>query len=391
METFKYFKGLYLYYEDEMVVEMFRKILFPTDFSEISLYVLENCIPKIKAEEVIVVHVIEYVEDLNVIDTLQIEAKKKIEEVVDDTNTKYNEPTHCNICNHKLEDNNSGLECPNPNCESKLVHRIFKATRKDALDIKGLGKAKIQALYDHGVLESIPDLYKLKNYREKLFDIPKFGEKTIDNLLGAINSTIGTVTSQRFIKSLNISPILGNNGAKLMIQNILFNSFKEDFLMMDLTGVAGFGDKSLDDWNSFIADADRVKEYTELVHLVKPKDPVYEGQGEHSQHSKQHSSNKTLFHISGRVGGIFDGVKTKIEMARFIEKMYPFLEYSPNMNKSVSLLFYDKPSRKTANILETVSTIEEFLKLKKRGKNTQNQWKIRFDLFKESLNNNKGA
>jgi len=309
----------------------------------------------------------------------------KIEEVVDGSNTKYNEPTHCNICKHELEDNNSGLECPNPNCESKIVHRIFKATRKDALDIKGLGKAKIQALYDHGVLESIPDLYKLKDHRDKLFDIPKFGEKTIDNLLGAIDSTIGTVTAQRFIKALNISSILGNNGAKLMIQNKLFNSFKEDFLMMDLTGIAGFGEKSIDDWNSFIADADRIKEYTELVHLVKPIDPVYEGQGGHSQQPKQHSSNKTLFHISGRVNGIFDGIKTKIEMAGYIEEIYPFLEYSPNFNKSVNLLFYDKPSKKTANILETVSSIEEFLKLKKRG-NTQNQWKIRFDLLKESLN-----
>ena len=61
---------------------MFRKILFPTDFSEVSLHVLENCIPKIGAEEVIVVHVIEYVGDLNALETLQMEAKRKMDEVV---------------------------------------------------------------------------------------------------------------------------------------------------------------------------------------------------------------------------------------------------------------------------------------------------------------------
>ncbi len=61
---------------------MFRKILFPTDFSEISLCVLENCIPKLRAEEVILVHVIEYVEDLSVLETLQMEAKKKMDEAV---------------------------------------------------------------------------------------------------------------------------------------------------------------------------------------------------------------------------------------------------------------------------------------------------------------------
>ncbi len=62
---------------------MFGKVLFPTDFSEISLYALENCVPRIKAEEVIVVHVIEYVQDLKVLEKLQMEAKKKMDEVVE--------------------------------------------------------------------------------------------------------------------------------------------------------------------------------------------------------------------------------------------------------------------------------------------------------------------
>jgi len=67
---------------------MFRKILFPTDFSETSLYVLENCVPKLKAEEVLVVHIVEYVEDLNVLESLQSKAKEKMDEVINKLNEK---------------------------------------------------------------------------------------------------------------------------------------------------------------------------------------------------------------------------------------------------------------------------------------------------------------
>ncbi len=62
---------------------MFRKVLFPTDFSEVSLCVLENCIPKMDVEEVIVVHVVDYVMDLKVLEKLQMEAKAKMDEVVE--------------------------------------------------------------------------------------------------------------------------------------------------------------------------------------------------------------------------------------------------------------------------------------------------------------------
>jgi len=67
---------------------MFRKILFPTDFSEISLCVLENCVPMLKAKEVIVVHVIEYVEDPDILESLQMKAKEKMDKAVESLKEK---------------------------------------------------------------------------------------------------------------------------------------------------------------------------------------------------------------------------------------------------------------------------------------------------------------
>jgi nucleotide-binding universal stress UspA family protein len=67
---------------DMEVVKMFRRILFPTDFSDVSLYILENCIPKLNAREILVVHVIEYIEDLSVLETLQSQAKEKMDKII---------------------------------------------------------------------------------------------------------------------------------------------------------------------------------------------------------------------------------------------------------------------------------------------------------------------
>ncbi len=67
---------------------MFERILFPTDFSDVSIDALRNCIPKLfemGAKKLFVVHVIEVVpEDPDVLDKVEFEARKKLDEVVEE-------------------------------------------------------------------------------------------------------------------------------------------------------------------------------------------------------------------------------------------------------------------------------------------------------------------
>jgi nucleotide-binding universal stress UspA family protein len=63
---------------------MFKRVLlYPTDFSDVSLYVLENCVPKLNADELLVVHVVEYLEELKVLEEIQSKAKEKMDSVIE--------------------------------------------------------------------------------------------------------------------------------------------------------------------------------------------------------------------------------------------------------------------------------------------------------------------
>jgi len=65
---------------------VFERVLFPTDFSEVSLKALRDCIPKLfemGAKKLFVVHVVEVVpEDPDVLDKIEFEARKKLDEIV---------------------------------------------------------------------------------------------------------------------------------------------------------------------------------------------------------------------------------------------------------------------------------------------------------------------
>ncbi|AEA46461.1 universal stress protein [Archaeoglobus veneficus] len=71
---------------------MFEKILFPTDFSEVSLHALENCIPKLfemGAKELIVIHVVDIVpEEFEVLHALEMRAKERLDEIVEKLKAK---------------------------------------------------------------------------------------------------------------------------------------------------------------------------------------------------------------------------------------------------------------------------------------------------------------
>ena len=54
------------------------------------------------------------------------------------------------------------------------------------MDIEGLGDAIIDLFVDKGFITHFSDIYKLKEKREELIRIERLGEKSIDNLLSAI-------------------------------------------------------------------------------------------------------------------------------------------------------------------------------------------------------------
>lgn len=100
--------------------------------------------------------------------------------------TPYQMPKHCPACASdlvRLEDE-VALRCVNPQCPAQTREGIIHFVSRGAMNIEGLGEKVVGQLYDAGLVTGVADLYYLK--REQLLPLDRMGEKSVDNLLHAI-------------------------------------------------------------------------------------------------------------------------------------------------------------------------------------------------------------
>ena len=113
-------------------------------------------------------------------------------------------PDACPVCGarvERIEDEaiarcTGGLYCPAQRKQA-LLH--FASRR--AMDVEGLGDKLVDQLVDHGVVETLADLYRLD--LETLANLERMGKKSAANLLAAIDKSRNT-TLARFIFALGI-------------------------------------------------------------------------------------------------------------------------------------------------------------------------------------------
>ena len=103
--------------------------------------------------------------------------------------TKYQMPSTCPSCHQEtyVKDNDPFTRCKNPDCPDQNIRRIIHFASRDALNIEGLGDKVVATLYDKGIIGHTIDLYSLD--REKLITLERMGEKSVDNLLNAIEKS----------------------------------------------------------------------------------------------------------------------------------------------------------------------------------------------------------
>lgn len=139
-------------------------------------------------------------------------------------------PDICPICGAKLVIDDSGnakvLKCVNPKCSGQLINKLDHYAGKKGLDIKGLSKATLEKLIDWGWVNSILDLYSLKQYKKEWMQKPGFGEKSVNNILEAIELA-KSPTLNAFISALGI-PNVGSTMAKELLKYIeSYNDFRQ--------------------------------------------------------------------------------------------------------------------------------------------------------------------
>jgi len=97
-------------------------------------------------------------------------------------------PNECPVCSTKLykPEDEVAYYCENHFCPAQVKGRLEHFASRGAMDIEGLGVSSIDVFVEKDFLNTYADIYKLKNLRSDLIEMERMGEKSVDNLLNAI-------------------------------------------------------------------------------------------------------------------------------------------------------------------------------------------------------------
>jgi DNA ligase (NAD+) len=172
-------------------------------------------------------------------------------------------PTHCPECESELVrlEGEVALRCINPKCPAQIREGLIHFVSRNAMNIDGLGEKVISQLFREKLIEDVADLYRLE--RDQLLQLERMGEKSVDNLLEAIQTSKAN-SLEKLLFGLGIRHV-GAKAAKTLAQE--FDSM--DRLMEvgkeELTNVNEIGDKMADAIVAYFEN----EEVKELVQELK--------------------------------------------------------------------------------------------------------------------------
>lgn len=136
-------------------------------------------------------------------------------------------PTHCPICQSEAtrEEGEVDVRCTGGLiCPAQRLERLKHFVSRGALDIEGLGEKTIVEFLDLGWIAEPADIFRLSQHRDALLGREGWKEKSVDNLLAAIEAKrapdaarllfglgirhIGSITARDLMKRLETLPAL---------------------------------------------------------------------------------------------------------------------------------------------------------------------------------------
>jgi len=128
--------------------------------------------------------------------------------------TVYALPERCPVCDAPVDrpPDDVFTYCTNVACPAQLRERLRHWCSRGAMDIEGVGDALASLLVDAGLCTTVADLYDLR--AEALASLPRMGEKTVSNVLAAIEGSKARGLA-RVLAALGIRYVGGQNATLL--------------------------------------------------------------------------------------------------------------------------------------------------------------------------------
>ena len=170
----------------------------------------------------------------------------------------------CPMCETKLVKKEGQVDyfCTNPNCSKRLIESLIHFSSRDAMNIDGLGDRIVEDFFNFGFIKKISDIYKLDNHKKDLVTLEGYGDKSVDNLLKAIERSKEN-SLEKLIFGLGI-PHVGAKTAKLLASKYknLDNLMKANF--DELTSIDDIGDIIANSLIEYFEKEENINEIEEL-------------------------------------------------------------------------------------------------------------------------------
>ena len=217
--------------------------------------------------------------ELGIGDTITVYRSNMVIPKIDDNLTRSNSlviPSICPCCGHptkiKHTDKSKFLMCTNINCTAKLLANFTHFVSRNCINIDGLSEKTLETLISHKLIRDYKDIYHLIEKRTQLNNLEGLGEKSVDNLLEAIEKS-RDVKLENFITALGIEGV-GAAAAKTIaeyfnysIYNVL-NAYEQGF---NWTQLKDFGGITANNINQFFKiNLGRVYVLAEEFSFIKP-------------------------------------------------------------------------------------------------------------------------
>jgi DNA ligase (NAD+) len=200
----------------------------------------------------------------------------------------YGFPDHCPACGSEAvaEEGEVDVRCTGGLiCPAQRIERLRHFVSRAAMDIDGLGEKTIEEFFALGWLERGPaDIFRLKAHRRELLTREGWKEKSVDNLLAAIEARrqpdaarllfglgirhVGAVTARDLLKRLVTLPAL---------RDVAERAHGGDAeALAELISIDGIGPAVVEALGDFFHEAHNRAAWDDLLGEVSPPDYIVE-------------------------------------------------------------------------------------------------------------------
>jgi DNA ligase (NAD+) len=267
-----------------------------------------------------------------------------ISEVRTGAEKEVSPPETCPICSTKLlkDEGKVAIYCPNAHCPAKIQGQLEMFVGKQGFNIDGLGVKQIELFLRLGWITDFVSVFHLSNYREDFLRLEWYKEKSVNNLIEAIEKARNTTLDRVFV-ALWI-PNVGKKTAKQLAQVAIGLAEERTSSLMqiltllteeELLSVKDIGPETARAFVEYIEANKALVEWLlgELSIIIPEK-------------SEKNRSNMKLFWKSFCVTGGFEGI-SRDEIHELIEKNGGEVRSSVSSKRDYLIVGSDAGSKKS--------------------------------------------